>query len=339
MQVSTEKSPYTFVQFVAYNIITHPPFVPFADPSSPARPMSLEEDARLRAWNICNVIDFCQKFVEDDPQVLKVFLAPEFFFRPVVGVGKPSDVRLYSNESFNEIVNIILKHCRQRAYNNWFIVPGSILSMEFSTGYMPVTVPSATGPATFPTPVPVPAYFNTVAYFYNEGKEITSGLVHKLHFSNIDGLNTAYQAPGKELYTKYIIDTNRPISLLGKLQIGIEICLDHAQHAVEGQIQQQGLGWQWLNIQLLTSCGMMAIPASIRVRNEGYFFRCDGHPNMVGSNLYRVLWRGYTIDMSQQAMPQRKLDLPPELQIRRDLHINRPAYMDIYPKLVLRGSQ
>ncbi|HLG63711.1 MAG TPA: hypothetical protein VKY19_17355 [Ktedonosporobacter sp.] len=344
MQASTEKSPYTAVQFIAYNIVTDPPFFPFA------RPVSLEEDARLRAWNICNVIDLCQKFVEPDPQVLKVFLAPEFFFRPVVGVdlpGQPAAARLYSNDSFNEIVNIIRKHCRRRRYNDWFIVPGSILSMEFNIVnvpvLMPVTVPM-TVPATVPpmvtpvpVPVPVPVYFNTVAYFYREGGEVNAGFVHKLRFSNIDRLNTAYQAPLNPLYNEYITDTNEPISLLGKMQIGIEICLDHALGTVKKQIQQQGLDWRWLNIQLLTACGMMARPEHIRVRNRGYFFRCDGHPNMMGSNLYQILWNGSTIDMSRQPAPQRRLDLPPELQIRRDNN-QQPAYIHIYPKLDLPGG-
>lgn len=222
----------------------------------------------------------------NDPNTLKVFMAPEFFFRPyncdpipagITDVAHAENIyntdatktayALQTSYNYSELANITatLKNIfSDPRFQDWIIVPGSIFSrIDTPSGY---------------------AYMNTTGIIKGGSTEAPSIFIHKCDISQLDGApgrNAGIRDPdlGPILQTESI-EKARVFSCDG-LTFGIEVCLDHAMHRLQTVLNN----WQGtrpaIDIQLLTACGMPINPAYAVVGQGGHVLRNDGQRNRI----------------------------------------------------------
>ncbi len=283
---------------------------------------NLTNDAKTRIQRFIGVLEQARGIVEaggaavgaDNTQTLKIFMLPEFFFRP------DRSERSYTEKEFNAIKNVILNtiqsitkvdplnHTRRiSAYEDWLIVCGTVMSKKkrqqklktISSSYSKDDISKQ-----------LYGYFNT-CFVIKRGKTILQ--IEKITPSHIDGLPTGthdYQTkidPDKkaapELFHEYINLNNlkRHFFDIGGIHIGLEICKEHMGapsnifwQGPAGNIVQYNYGvlkYIILNslpamnnkitqVQLLPSGGMGFNPSSFIAYNpnprRAYAFRNDG---------------------------------------------------------------
>jgi hypothetical protein len=140
---------YHRIQFIGYGCVTSEPTrVLEANTNSPFR-----KDAETRARTLCDVADWTREAFDDaieGPDTLKVFMAPEFYFR--FGGPATSDRMLRDSYPDGDILlpnitgEILRRRLTRPEYTDWLIVPGTMFWHQ----------PAADPDATHPT------YFNTV---------------------------------------------------------------------------------------------------------------------------------------------------------------------------------
>ena len=222
----------------------------------------------------------------DDRFTLKVFVAPEFYFRPTSaeGTNGPS----YSYEQYKEIKAALISLSNDAKFKNWLIIPGTIMWTGTGTmGKRPPTIDNI--------------YFNTCPYIKVGTFNTQSHVIEKEQSSHIDGLPTGshgvppiFGPPGSkatdEVWTIYQTRAKKEKHVIEHygIQCGVEICLEHGR-ALLKDILSDLVNWQVgtvrkvrksISLQILTSGGMGIIDANVAVVNNGYILRNDGLANV-----------------------------------------------------------
>ncbi len=216
----------------------------------------------------------------DDRNTLKVFVAPEFYFRPTSadGTNGPS----YSYAQYKEIKAALISLSNDRLFKDWLIIPGTI--MWTGTGIIgkrPITGDNV--------------YFNTCPYIKVGTFNTQSHVLEKEQSSHIDGLPTGYHGPPPigptakatdEVWTIYQTRAKKEKHVIEHygIQCGVEICLEHGR-ALLKDILSDLVNWKTgtitktrksISLQILTSGGMTIDSANVTVVNNGYILRNDG---------------------------------------------------------------
>jgi hypothetical protein len=240
----------------------------------------------------------------DNPQTLKVFMAPEFFFRGANGA--------YSPDIVSKIIPMM--HTKLgRGWKDWLFVFGTaVAAIENEVSYCQYcgegnstitfqkdpnaparTIPKCSRDMAHPIRVmSVGADVQNVALISYEGE---THLVAKEYVSNIDYKNdevtihsgTARQqaaevltlgAPMPDRVTRYLSPVYNDERLggcvlnLAGLTIAIEVCLDHAVHSGHGRaMPYQDI----IQLLLIPSYGM-SIGHGLYCRQNGVVFQLDG---------------------------------------------------------------
>lgn len=312
--------PYTHVQFIAFENPTLDPF--------PTGTLNLgqtdfapinnqQQDAEKRATCLFEAIQWCANNGADaNAQTLKVFVAPEFYFRYYEGQNNGNNH--YDRKLVRDVINNLIKDCR--TYQHWFIVPGTavVRDTDIRVG------------------LDDPVTFNYM-YAFLAGTDINS-IILKETYSGIDNMDQAYNA--QKSYTNIFAHLQQPTSIVripnGRapgmdLVIGLEICLDHWMHRLKDSATAAGTP---IDIHILSACGMNTQSNSIAARTNGYFCRCDGHPSFFGSEMARV-----TVPVLTPVPGAAPVDAPAAAQVNRgarvlnrvDLRSKIPCRMRIYP--------
>lgn len=290
---------YTRMMPLSYMVPTFYPTPPgAAQPQSGAPQIQLHNvDLQSRAQRMVNTLYWtAQTFAQSpgmaDAQTLKVFMAPEFYFR----CASPDEVsnrefrRNTSFGSYPEADRLALAQALLGAlgesplFRDWVIVAGSVCSL----------LPGVPGQRM--------NLLNTAimlrgARAQPDGSE-PYVLMEKHYISNIDGppqVNHANLDPT----TVYSFRLN-PDQFVDNLvywdgmMVGLEVCLDHSQQVLVNAMNNLrfsvGPDVPPPDLQLVTSCGMDLVDQAVAVRNGGLVFLTDGMSH-AGSGLQEPEFR------------------------------------------------
>lgn len=256
-------------------------------------------DSLIRVQRFIRVLNLAYDKLQDvgtvgsDPHTLKIFMAPEFYFRPT---SQPSTANepAYSYDEYRAIKDVLRRTIGGDArFEHWLVVPGTIMWKW-----------TRKDPSNSKRPLPQgveDVYFNTSLYIKGGDLRRTSThVIEKAEASRIDGLPTGRHgvppgpnAPQKkatdEAWRRYLTPQKRRkhVFACDETNCGLEICLEHKLFGKYGLLK--GLSNHMLSrpeypdwgiqLQLLTAGGMPIEPASVAVKKGGYIMRTDGLGN------------------------------------------------------------
>jgi hypothetical protein len=324
--------PYTHVQFIAFEVPTlyafptgtliygQPHFTQINDQ---------RQDAEMRAKCIFDAIEWCLNNGADaSEQTLKVFVAPEFYFRYYLGQSDGSNH--YDRGMVRDVIENLINQCKH--YRHWFIVPGTAVVRD-------TDIKAGVG-------LNEQVTFNCT-YAFLAGTDIKAVILKEM-YSGIDNMEQAKNA--QKSYSNILAALQNSTSTVsipggsarrssGDLLIGLEICLDHALKRLSDNTTGMGKLEPYLDIHILSACGMPTQNPSLAARRDGYFCRCDGSQGFLGSEMARVTsWSPSPFTAQTTPIPAASVNEPPALQINYGARMvnphqygNSPCRISIYP--------
>lgn len=272
---------YSALLPLIYIVPTFFPTAPGAVTAQGGAPVvDLEDpDLQARAQRLVNVLYWTAEQYKNQPgmnddKTLKVFMAPEFYFRkpyndPNLGYNRSTDFGTYPENARAALAEALFGVIgNEPKFKDWVIVAGTICSRM-------------SGPKL--------NLLNTAIMMRGPRERADASvrciLMEKHYFSHIDFMPEQWNA-NRDPSTVYSFDLN-PDQYLDNLihwdnmTLGLEVCLDHSkQVAVNGlNILQQSIGPQVppLNLQLVTSCGMSIVNQAVAVADGALVMLTDGY--------------------------------------------------------------
>ncbi|GAA2971573.1 hypothetical protein [Actinokineospora diospyrosa] len=293
---------YSKIQLISYGAVT----------STPTRVLTGDqsnryyEDLASRGRTLCDVADWVATTSASalaDPDTLKVFVAPEFYFR----YGGPSDPPEVLNDSYPDgeqllprLSEEILKpHFAAQGYSDWVIVAGSMFWHKRGPAhpsYFNTTLVINGGPDTALTPQERAANADvralaTVGAATTNQKSLMSNIDYAIGVDRSEwdaSLNPMFRLSftDDEFWRWHVFAAHGKAGPQGQpLVFGLEVCLEHIV-AYAGSDSDVGLlrtmearvpDQPEVDVHLVTSCGMTLNPAfGVAARDDGYAMIVDG---------------------------------------------------------------
>ncbi|MGZ3457983.1 MAG: hypothetical protein ACXU86_05690 [Archangium sp.] len=264
---------YTHFQMIAYETPTLKPEAPGGDAPAvnyvpvPNDVGNVDATTRLKrlAWVVNRALQE-QRFTGDNANVLKIFMVPEFFFRPNTGVSNSYDL-----PTGGAIMLALKRMFSNAVFRDWLFVIGSIIYREVGQGRN--------------------IFWNSAVVIKGgyAGKDVPFMFVDKRYISGIDGL-PQNRGPLEHPYLQDGMSAwetkRRSLNTIDGVSFGIEICLDHGLGYNGGQSgylrdvaveYRRRHGVAPAKLHLLTACGMPLNTAAVAAYTDGYILRVDGH--------------------------------------------------------------
>jgi hypothetical protein len=304
-------APYSNIQFLAYEVYTGPALNEAKKKSYLGLPNAVD-DIKAR----CDLMKRAmaralQLSGPADPSTLKVFMAPEFYFRGANGaylLSETTGTGAYVEGASVDLIGMLQDHASDPDYADWMFVFGTILSTPDPA---PVPAPNADPKPAPPVAVPLPLRevynFSLVqAGGPDNSKGKGARIVMKKFKSHIDFIkqeNAANPTPlsGPVLFDQAVQHPTpyEPRWSLTELELGsvvgaeqqqsdedgggifdcqgvtfgMEICLDHLWSRLW---QVQLPGQRMVQVQLVPSGGASIDDVNVIVGPGGMVFACDG---------------------------------------------------------------
>lgn len=267
---------YTHIQLIAYETPTLRSTLPGNPPPAPSRvpvPNLPDADSRARLSRFAGVLNYAANRLRfaggDNASTLKVFIAPEFYFRPV------NTFNAYTLNQMQNISAALRGMFADPAFADWLIVAGSIFSS------LPADAKNNASTSR--------AYLNTACLIKGGHTEAPFFFVHKRLVSGIDGAPPNEAALLNPLFKPLLSDWDerkQNVFNLDNRVFGVEVCLDHLDNKYCRTLKNILGVWQGkemvpppaIDVHLLTSCGMEFCDRSSCARVNGYLLGVDGHP-------------------------------------------------------------
>lgn len=264
------QGPYRHAQLLGLNIFTTPdPFGHCSGPKCYLGKNDIDDDVRHRVRILERALEsvYTSDRWDQDPTTLKVFMAPEFFFRGPQGAYHASPI-LEGSLRLGELLEELFE---QERWEHWLFVPGTIVAAEPTGSRKDHEI----------------LYFN-VAPIY-KGNSKTKFLHFKETVATIDFLemnstkdDDIVPKPTQRTYSElppwmdrhlnragYQYVRNSTFTVSG-LTIGIEICADHGGSTLAGQ--HSGM----VHLHLIVSGGMSIAKGPVITPPGGPIFLVDG---------------------------------------------------------------
>jgi hypothetical protein len=249
-----------------------------------------DPDLQARAQRLINVLFWTAQTYRDQPgmldeSVLKVFIAPEFYFRKAEE-GEVLRRRFKPSTSFGsypeyarrELTDVLVAVIAGTPlFKDWTIVAGSICSA------LPRTDPDDRLNL-LNTAIMVRGMRSTI----DESEQFVR--MEKHYISNIDGPPGEAHA-NQDPTTVYHFDLNPDYELdnliyWDGMSVGLEVCLDHAEQVVLNAVTQleamMGPSSGKLCLQLVTACGMSIVDEAVAVVDGALVMLTDGMSRISG---------------------------------------------------------
>jgi hypothetical protein len=300
--------PYTHFRYIAYEVPTatqDTAIVPAADApvesgfaagnacAAVARlpvPANIPNDANVRLHRLAAVIDRAAARLNamggDNNNTLKIFVAPEFYFRPPSSNGATYFSDTYPQADMFQIWGAFDLMFQHADFQHWLFVPGTVLwnnsDDEMFAG--------------------APKYFNSLMHIRGGGRLRPAQRIEKKLPADNDGIINPFATPGldpdlKPFYEAWRELKQRVISVDGT-ELGLEVCLDHSSGASCRVLKTALSKWQneqagkSISLHILTAGGMPIQEKSVAARVNGYILRNDGFAIAPRIELKRV--NGYS---------------------------------------------
>lgn len=221
--------------------------------------------------------------VDHDEDVLKIFIAPEFYFRGSTGAYTNEQI-LYETDFFQQLREI----ASDPAFDDWMFIFGTIVGMEKIEGaengkeykvWNLAVIERGMRPSQ--EKLVFKEYISDIDFV----KKLSNGQdgegIELISIDSADGSDTDCRISGHCVYQQASSDTLKKYDLqkvsghvfeMAGIKFGVEVCLDHlfgvlAKSLPEGEVVQ---------IQLVTSAGMSPKVNSLRLPVGGQILITDG---------------------------------------------------------------
>jgi hypothetical protein len=276
--------PYSKAQLIAYTVPTlhNGPPGPLPNPIHAKIATLTDPDEKARVQRFFNVVTWAKTLANfSATDTLKIFMAPEFYFRP------PGDNNAYT---FNRMINIMecLKQLfTEPSWAHWLIVPGTIFSALPGNAKNAAEELELQGQDGKKHKLKLDkAYMNTCLLVKGGSTSGPSHFFHKRRVSTIDGAPTEQAAQHNPHFHGLLEDfaelKQRLITIDG-IRFGVDVCLDHLMRQSKETMllfpSKNLPAPPPLDIQLITSCGIQPDPQAIATKTGGHLMLCDGIPN------------------------------------------------------------
>ncbi len=225
-----------------------------------AVPENLFDDARIRLKRLAGIVDMAARHVDKRQNVLKVFMAPEFYLRPQKGGLS----RSYSNKQFFDIIRALGGMFTHVDFIDWLFIPGTVVR-DIGTNVHNQAIVIKGGQEDAP-------FIWTTKRHYSSSVD---GIRNNLWPESNPRLKNLVYRPSNRLKTIMDIDN---------LRIGIEICRDHSipfsalKKALRYKIERED-DRRLLDLHLLTANSQDLVEFSVAAYEGGYILREDGTSN------------------------------------------------------------
>jgi hypothetical protein len=318
--------PYTHFQYIAYQVPTalydntinevvsgFPPGLE-CDRIERVRVLATPGDARTRLRRLAAVVDMAASKVQDcgtNSSTLKVFLAPEFYFRPPV----PNEYykhNTYPREDALAIFTAIDSMFAHKDFTDWLIVGGTVLWNNGSLSDLPAN----------------PRVYMNTAVYVQGGKDNGLKFVEKRLASTIDGVPVA-MTPAytndpnvRSIHSDWDVRKQHIFSV-GNVGFGLEVCLDHLVCTVKNIRSEYYFSKHAVNLHVLSAGGMTIESNAVAADINGYILRNDGVPNDIKGQIELMKVTGYTNNQGQQQSAFSKF--------ARESQLQRVAHQEVIP--------
>lgn len=242
------------------------------DPTLPA-------DGGIRLKRLAAVVDLAETTVRGgrvgsgsvpEENILNIFMAPEFYFRPSRLADLDYEFDTYSEDHAVAIFEQLNTMFMAADFKHWFLVLGTVLWNWEDDHQVPGHPDSL-------------LYRNSAAYVRGH-REDSLRIIEKNAPSGIDGMPNPYDLQNRqsmqEQYQTRLFRKQRVFDIDG-IPCGLEICLDHLAEEGCRTLKNVLLDWHpkpvpHLRLHLLTAGGMAINPTSVTAIPSGYILRNDG---------------------------------------------------------------
>jgi hypothetical protein len=298
---------YTHLQLIAWEHFTDELTKPGDEPQvNPTRPNDdpnglpipifsnkMPLDERIRLKRLYGIVELARQKLQntDSSKTLKIFLAPEFTFRPWKdesaqakneGIGPDNT---YTREAMTRIVSAMREMFSDEKYRDWLFVPGTILWSET----VKTEVTTKTLGISSTQIVDDYVFFNTALMFKGGAMNAPFTCIHKHAASFGDKANVKKSADKNPLFKDLLGKKEDPrFSMVGHnvldtdgIRFGLEVCLDHGAKILKNAVmrdhyfKEKGEG-PYVDVHLLVACDKVVEPSNLAIAEDGYFMRVDG---------------------------------------------------------------
>ena len=284
--------PYKRLQFIAYVLNTT--FQPSVTLPAPANPRyrglaDPAQDIAARAALVARVLATARAQALGGADTLKIFMMPEFFFRGITGA--------YDMDGVQRAIKALTDLVKSDDWADWLFVFGTIVgSAEPRDGDIAWTDWRLNMSSAGPLRQKWDIYnFSLVRLGGSKAGDADTHVVMKDSISDkdfisqVDGAlpllppelilhaDTRYvtggaAGPGAE--NQFFNHDGSGIFDCAGIRFGMEICLDHSRQRLVQSPQIPGE--TQVQVQLMSSCGMLVLQPSLLIDATGYAFCCDG---------------------------------------------------------------
>jgi hypothetical protein len=253
-------------------------------------PDDLPDDARKRLRRLASVVNAAwlrhSLLLDDNRNILKIFIVPEFYFRPDKAAFASNS---YSDSTANRIFQTLNSMFSSTDFNDWLFVCGTVIWDSSNDTFAKTKL-----------------YFNT-AVVVEGGKTNSVRIVEKKVPSTIDGVPPNFYGPGVEPDVKLIFEAWSARRLrvfdVSGVSFGLEVCLDHGIKVLKtllGEWQQNEGSAKTIKLHLLAAGGMPLKEDAVAAKKGGYILRNDGHVAWGPSQLKKVPTSGSLVDNASE---------------------------------------
>lgn len=236
-------------------------------------PTTVPDDARKRLQRLAGVVNLAANRlagIGDNPNTLKIFMAPEFYFRPVAA-DPDYHSGTYPVRDQVELLQALNGMFVHADFRDWLFVPGTVLWNTQADPKAP------------------PLYFNTLVHVRG-GQQNALNVIEKNHPSRIDGMPVvgvpARDVQYRVFHTSWRNRKKRVADVAGT-PVGFDVCLDHQVGPPFRILKTVLHDWpaneahhqQSVALHVLCAAGMEVQPPSVAARPNGYILRNDGIAN------------------------------------------------------------
>ncbi|MEZ4448979.1 MAG: hypothetical protein R3B09_05805 [Nannocystaceae bacterium] len=219
------------------------------------------DDLNARLRRMIKVIEIAKEKADPLSSTLKIFVAPEFYFRPKTGLTQ----RSYS-EGDKEYLSNALNMFQDESFKGWLFVCGTVVWEQYNVAHQQTVA------------------WNTA--FILEGGKSGRFLVHKRIYATPDAINretSPLRVSGKIEELRGYVDPVHAVFQIAGYWMGLEICMDHDSLLLRQGVPKRAkrdnvptLKERGLAVQILTACGMNVQPGALYLDKERSIVRVDG---------------------------------------------------------------
>jgi hypothetical protein len=248
-------------------------------------PNNVPDDARKRLKRFAGVVNFAAnrlRSLGDNANTLKIFIAPEFYFRPPRTLGPDFYHDTYPQTHAFAIFNALDTMFVHHDFQHWLFVPGTVL---WNTS-IDVRVPTV--------------YFSTIVHVRG-GRQNALRLIEKRLVSDLDGVPLDSEPAMNPNLTPIFQDwqvRKQHVFEVDGVPLGLEVCLDHHDYEFGRVLKRILAAWRGregthkqISLHLLPAGGMNIVDNSVAARVNGFILRNDGlyNPTLDPTELRKVL--------------------------------------------------